>query len=162
MAEPTVEERSEQPYVGITRTITMTTFNEIADRLPEIFGWLDARGLAPAGAPFFRYHFIDMERELEVEAGVPVAAPVAGEGDIRAGVLPAGRYVTLHHVGHPDELIEVTAQLLAWADEQGLRFDKTDLTRSQRWGSRLEMLHSNPAEEPDMSKWRTELAFRLA
>jgi hypothetical protein len=32
----------------------------------------------------------------------------------------------------------------------------------ERWGSRLEIYETDPAEEPNMSKWTTQLAFRLA
>jgi hypothetical protein len=62
--EPTNVQRPAQPYVGITRSVTMATFAEVADRFPDIFGWPGARGVAPAGSPFFRYHVIDMAREL--------------------------------------------------------------------------------------------------
>jgi hypothetical protein len=31
----------------------------------------------------------------------------------------------------------------------------------ERWGSRLEIYLTDPAQEPDLSKWVTELAFRL-
>lgn len=62
-----------------------------------------------------------MERQLEIEAGVPVRTAVKGADEILAGILPAGRYATVTHVGHPDALIEVTAALLDWAAAQGLR-----------------------------------------
>lgn len=162
LSDPRVVERPDQPYAGITERVTMRTINRIADRMPEIFGWLAERDVAPASAPFFRYHVIDMERELEVEVGVPVAVPSADDGPVRAGVLPAGKYVTLTHVGHPDQLVDVTARLLAWAADQGLAFDVEESERGDRWGSRLEIWHTNPAEQPDPSKWETELAFRLA
>jgi effector-binding domain-containing protein len=157
-----IEERPAQPYVAIRRTITMETFPEIADRLPELFGWLAARGITPAGAPFFRYLVIDMEHELDVEAGVPVVTPVDGEGEVLAGALPAGRYAVTTHVGHPDELIAVTGAFLERAAADGLRWDATETDRGMRWGCRLEVLHTDPAEEPDMNKWETQLAFRLA
>lgn len=162
MHTPTVVERAEQPYVSIAKTVTMQTIPEIADRIPEIAGWLSARGIEPAGAPFLRYNVIDMERELEMEGGFPVPVPVEGEGDIQAGILPAGRYATVTHVGHPDQLIDVTAGLLSWAHEQGLRWDMSAADRGDRWGCRLEFYKTNPAVEPDMNKWETELAFRLA
>jgi effector-binding domain-containing protein len=158
----TVEEWPAQPYVAIRRTITMQTFTEIADRLPNVFGRLAARGIAPVGPPFFRYLMIDMERELDVEAGVPVAAPVDGEREVLAGVLPAGRYAVTTHVGHPDELIAVTGAFLERAAAEGLRFDSADTEHGTRWGCRLELLHTDPAEQPDMNKWETKLAFRLA
>jgi effector-binding domain-containing protein len=134
----------------------------VAARHAEVFGWLGARGLAPAGAPFFKYNVIDMTRELEVEAGVPVAAPVDGDGTVLFGVLPAGRYATLTHVGHPSELVDATKALLDWAAGQGLSWDVSPGDRGERWGSRLEIYLTDPSVEPDMSKWETELAFRLA
>jgi effector-binding domain-containing protein len=157
-----IVDRPAQPYVAIRRTITMETFLEIADRLPELFGWLGERGVAPAGPPFFRYLVIDMERELDVEAGVPVAAPVDGDGEVLAGVLPAGRYAATTHVGHPDELIAVTGAFQEEAAAQGLTFDTAETERGTRWGCRLELLLTNPAEQPDMNKWETRLAFLLA
>ncbi|MDR0341562.1 MAG: hypothetical protein LBI49_00340, partial [Nocardiopsaceae bacterium] len=81
-AEPTITERAVQPYAGIRGVTTMAQISSVADRLPEIFRWLAARGPVPAGAPFLRYHVINMERELEIEAGVPVAAAVSGDDTV--------------------------------------------------------------------------------
>ena len=159
--EPSIVERTEQPYVAIKGFITMDTFSAIADRLREVFAWLDDRAITPSGPPFFKYDVIDMERQLEVDAGVPIASVAEGDGDVFGHVLPAGRYVTLTHVGTPDQLISVTADLLAWADEHDLVWDVTDTAAGQRWGCRLEVLKTNPADEPDMTKWETELVFRL-
>src|SRR5262245_21876498 len=97
--EPTIVERPAQPYVAIRKVVTMDTIPEIADRLPAVFGWLAARGIAPAGPPFLKYNRIDMGGELEVEAGVPVPAPATGEGEVLAATLPAGRYATVTHLG---------------------------------------------------------------
>ncbi len=110
---------------------------------------------------FLRYHVVHMPR-LVVEAGVPVAAVVAGEGDVVSGVLPAGRYVTVTHVGHPDELLDVTATLLRWAEQQDLDWDMADTADGQRWGCRLEVYRTDPSDEPDLNKWETDLGFRLA
>jgi hypothetical protein len=32
----------------------------------------------------------------------------------------------------------------------------------ERWGGRLEIYLTDPSQEPDMSRWQTQLAFRLA
>ena len=160
--QPSVIDRDEQPYVGIRRAVTMQTFPEIADRMAGIYGWLAERGLEPAGPPFFRYLVIDMDRELVVEAGFPVAAPVEGDGEVFYDVLPAGRYVSVTHVGHPSELMGVTAELNAWADAQGLRWDVEQTPDGDRFASRLEIYKTDPRVQPDMSKWETELAFKLA
>ena len=154
--------REEQPYVAVRARVTMDGLGALAARLGEVAGWLDARGLAPAGAPFFRYNVIDMARELEMEAGFPVAAPTGGEGEIVPGVLPGGRYATLTHTGHPSELAGAARNLLGWAAAQGLKWDMTQTGQGERWGCRLELYLTDPREEPDMSKWVTQLAFRLA
>ncbi len=166
---PTVVERPEQPYVGLRSYVTMQTIAEIADRIPELFAWLGVHGIPPAGAPFFRYHVIDMERSLDVAVGVPVAAPppdlATGPepgGGVAGAVLPGGRFATVAHTGHPDDLLRVTGDLLAWADEEGLTWDARDTPEGQAWGCRLEEYLTDPAEQPDMSQWDMVLAFRLA
>ncbi|MEV4168472.1 GyrI-like domain-containing protein [Nonomuraea sp. NPDC049709] len=160
---PQIVEFPERPYAGVRRAITMTTFGLVGDRIGEIIGWLAERGIAPAGAPFLRYHSIDMANDrLVVEAGVPVATPVEGEGDILPGTLPAGRYVAVSHHGHLDQLAGVIESLLKWAGEQGLEWDMTDKDGVEHWGCRLELYNTNPMVEPDMNNWDTDLQFRLA
>ena len=162
MSEPTIVQRAAQPYMSITGLVTMQRIPEIADRLPEVFQWLAARGVEAAGPPFFKYNIIDMERELEIEVGVPVADVLEGDEVVRPGVLPAGRYASVTHVGHPQQLIDATAALLQWAAKQGLSWDVTQTDRGERWGCRLELYKTDPAVQPDMNEWETELAFRLA
>jgi effector-binding domain-containing protein len=161
-AEPAIVERPGQPYVAIRKSVTIETIHEIVDSLPVVFGWLRAHGIQPAGAPFFKYNLIDMPGRLEMEAGVPVAAVPAADGTVSTGVLPAGRYVTATHVGHPERLIDSTAELLAWAAGQGLKWDMVETPEGERWASRLELYQTDPAVEPDMNRWETGLAFRLA
>jgi effector-binding domain-containing protein len=161
-AEPEIVTRAEQPYAAIRARVAMAELGTMGARPPDVFAWLAARGLAPAGPPFFRYNVVDMARELEVEAGVPVAVPADGDGHVIAGTLPGGRYATLLHVGHPSGLEDATAALLAWAAGHGLKWDVTPEEDGERWGGRLEIYLTDPAQEPDMSKWQTQLAFRLA
>jgi effector-binding domain-containing protein len=103
-----------------------------------------------------------MMRELEVEAGAPVAAAVDGDDHMVSGVLPAGRYATLTHVGHPSELLGANKALLDWAAGLGLTWDSSPGDNGERWGCRLEIYLTDPSQEPDMSNWQTQLAFRLA
>lgn len=159
-AQPGINQRTEQPYVAIKTMATMRTLGQVAPPLhPEVRGWLRSRGVEVAGQPFFKYNVIDMGQQLEVEAGFPVAAPVTGEDKVIAGVLPAGRYATLWHTGHPKGLVGATGTLLNWAAQQGLAFDVTSTPDGERWGCRLEIYHDEPGQ--DMSEWETELAFKL-
>ena len=160
---PEIVTRAEQPYVAIRTQVTMEDLGTVVPPLnQEVFAWLGGRGVAPAGPPFWKYNVIDMAGKLEIEAGVSVAAAVAGDGRVVSGVLPAGRYATLTHVGHPSELMAATKALLDWAAGQGLTWDMTPGEGGDRWGCRLEFSLTDPSLEPDMSKWVTQLAFRLA
>jgi effector-binding domain-containing protein len=158
---PEITERGEQPYVAIRADVTMEQLPGLADRFGEVFGWLAERGVAPAGPPFFRYNGIDMARLLNVEAGVPVPAAVEGDDRVIARVLPAGRYGTSIHVGPYDGLIGAVDNLLQWADARGLEWDKSSADDGEHWGCRLEIYLTDPSQQPDPTKWETQLAFRL-
>ncbi|GAA2095370.1 GyrI-like domain-containing protein [Microlunatus panaciterrae] len=160
---PKIIQRDAQPYVSITANVTM---DSIGQELPPLHGeldaWLVSKGLQPAGPPFWKYNVIDMAGTMEVEVGCPVAEPVSSDGRVRAAVLPAGRYATLTHTGHPSELMPATGALLDWAAEQGLEWDVVDSADGPHWAARLEVYLSDPAEQPDMSTWVTELVFKVA
>lgn len=162
-SEPTVVERQPQPYVAIKVLVTMPELGEVVPPLHgEVFDWLAEHDATPSGPPFWKYNIIDMERELEIEAGVAVEQSLAGDGRVLAGTLPGGSYATLVHTGHPDQLIDATAALLDWGESRGLIWDRVDGTDGEQWGARLEFYLTDPDDEPDMNKWETELAFRLA
>jgi effector-binding domain-containing protein len=160
--EPTLAQHGDQPYVAIDGVVTTATIPEIADRLPEVFAWLAGKGIEPAGPPFFKYDVIDMDRELRMQVGVPVTELVAGDGPIVFGMMPAGRFATLRHVGHPSELAGATRELLDWAEREGLMFDMWRASDGEHWACRLEFYLTDPREEPDMNAWETLLAFRLS
>lgn len=159
MTNPKVEERPGRPYAGIRARVTMEELGRAVPPLwPEVFGWLGQRGVAPAGPPFLRYYVVEMDGELEVGAGVPTAASVAGDGRVEGDLLAAGRYAVLVHTGPLEDLVTATAELLRWGAEQGLRWQMD----GERWGGRIEWYFTDPAQEPDRGKWQTELAFLVA
>jgi effector-binding domain-containing protein len=145
----------------------MESFPSTVDRaFPELFGWMGAAGLAFAGAPFIRYLTIDMDRELEIEFGVPIspadAARVNGDDRVHIDHLPAGRYATLIHVGPYDQLVAANARLQDWALDQRLTFDTTAWPDGDSWAARFEIYTTNPTEEPDPDKWEVEITYKLA
>jgi effector-binding domain-containing protein len=156
--QPQVRDRQEQAYAGIPVTVTMATFPAAADTtFPELFGWLAEHGIAPAGPPFIRYHVIDMAADLEIEFGVPVDGPVQGAGRVRPGVLPAGQYLTLLHVGPYDGLVAANAAVQEWAGQQGITLAAS--ADGRRWPGRVEHYLSDPREVTDPARWETEVAY---
>ena len=162
MTEPRVEYRGEQHYMGIRTKATMQNLGTVIPQLyGEVFAWLAGHGIEPAGAPLTRYHVIDMESELDIELGVPVATPVPGDGRVQLGVLPAGRYAALVYTG-VENGVAANGALLEWGAQQGLVWDTYEAEGSDGFGARYESEITDPTEEPDMAKWETEVAIRLA
>ena len=160
--EPKIVERPAVPCVAIRATVTMRTIDTVAHRMGEVFGWLAARGQAPAGPPFIRYTTIDMAGDLDVEVGVPTEKPLPGEGEVVTGELPAGRYVWATHHGAPSGMVDSVRSVLEWANAQGLKFDSRQTERGEQWGCRIEFYNSDPTVVPNPADWVTDLAFRLA
>lgn len=162
-SEPVIEEYPARPYVAIRAIVSMDTIGTVVPPLnQEVNAWLAERGIAPSGPPFWKFNVIDMARSMELEAGTTVAEALTGDGRVLASLLPAGRYATVRHVGHPETLITATAALLDWAKSKGLRWDMSPSDEGERWGCRMEIYHTDPRDEPDMTKWETQLAFRIA
>ncbi|GHO49602.1 GyrI-like domain-containing protein [Ktedonospora formicarum] len=161
--EPKIDERPDTHYVGIR---TMASLQEMGNGLiprlhTEVYTWLKQQGVPPAGAPFIRYHVINMETKLDIELGVPVAGPIPDDERVRAGVLPAGRYASLIFTGIENG-IKGNGMLLDWGAEHGLKWDTFEAEGGDGFVSRYESEITDPADEPDPSKWDTEVAIRIA
>jgi effector-binding domain-containing protein len=162
IGEPKLDERNEQHYVGIRTQVPISQLKKvIPESLDELFPWLGKQGIEPAGAPFIRYHVINMEGKMDVEVGIPVANPVPGDGRITSSVLPAGRYASLIYRGTKNG-IKGNAALLEWGAAQGLQWDRWDDPNGDAFRARYESFLTDPADEPNQAKWDTEVAIRLA
>jgi effector-binding domain-containing protein len=160
--QPKLEDRPLLHYVGIRTQIPMTALpTVIPQSLDEVAVWLSKKGVSPAGAPFIRYHAINMETTLDVEVGWPVPAALPGDTRVSAGSLPAGRYVTLIYTDVKAG-IPANAALLEWGAGQGLDWDSWPTPAGDAFGARVETFLTNPEDEPDPAKWETEVAIRLA
>ncbi|WP_034260738.1 GyrI-like domain-containing protein [Actinospica robiniae] len=160
--EPVIEDWLEQPYLGLAGVVTLETIGMVEGRIPELLTYLAGEGIEPAGPVFVRYRVIDMFRRLEIEAGVPLAAPIRADGELHCDVLPAGRYVTYTHTGPSDEHIPVIGAIFEWADAQGLSWDVTPVAEGEQWGGRLAITLAGSPGDPDRGPLTTKFAFRLA
>lgn len=116
--------------------------------LPEVWSYLEERGVHPAGPPFARYHGF-REDLVDLEAGFPVTGPVAGEGRIFAGELPGGEVAATWHVGPYDTLSEAYRAIETWSQAQG----------REPAGSPWEIYWTDPGETPDPAEWKTEVLW---
>ena len=162
ITEPKLEDRPEQPTVGIRTQVPMKAFKKVIPQLlAEVFAWTEQQGIAPVGPPFMRFHVINMAGDMDVELGVPVATTMPGDGRVTAGALPAGRYATLVYTGVRNG-VKANAALLDWGAAHGLVWDRQDTEAGDAFAGRYESYLTDPAEEPDQKKWETEVAIRVA
>jgi effector-binding domain-containing protein len=141
---------------------TVTPFRgmfAVRDKLmDELYDWLDERSLG-FRYTFFRLHTVDMAGSMDVEVGVVTDEPVEGDGRISSGVLPAGRYATLTYINHG---LRANRTLIEWAEGQSLTFDCMADPAGDRFGCRYEAYLTDPRSERMKTRWRVELAIRLA
>jgi effector-binding domain-containing protein len=156
-----VVQRDAVPYAAIAIAVPMERLATAVPLNGVVFDWLAQQDVAPAGPPFWKYNVIDMAGQLELEVGVATAIPATADAQVGVGQLPAGRYLETVFHGHPDGLRQATADLLAYADAQGLTFDRTDSPTGDRWVARLEYYLTDPDNQPDMTQWDTTLSFKL-
>ena len=139
--DPEIRELSPRPAVTEVAVTDAEGLPALVDAsFPRLFGRLAELGVEPAGPPFIRY--LRTGAELELELGIPVG-PDAGQSE----VLPGGRAAVLRHVGPFSGLRAACERLFRWVDEQG------EAAAGPFW----ESYETNPREEPDASRWVTEI-----
>lgn len=162
-APPQIEHRELRHYAGVRARLSACEFAASIDHgWPRIRTWLAGRGLEPAGPPFIRYCVLGHDDTFEIDLGVPVDGPVASDGEVHAGVLPAGRYVVLRHTGPYDGLPGAHARLRRWAGERGVTFDRWPTGHGEAWRASAEHYLIDPCDEPDPARWLVELAYLTA
>jgi len=154
-----IDQRPERPYMGV-RFIApyskMSPQTDLAHR--ELLKWFKEQGIVPAAPPFLRYHVINMKGDMDLEYGIPVDAPFAGSGRVKAAVLPAGRYVSHIYSGGG---FQGNKSLIKRSRARGLEFDCWDTEQGDNFRCRYEMFLTDPKVEPRKTKWSIELAIKL-
>ena len=154
---PAVVEQPERHTAGIRVTTPFRGMFAVRDELlAELYGWLGDRAGGPA---FLRLHVVDMAGPMDIEVGIVTPAPVAGDGRVTAGVLPAGRYAAMTYVGHGRR---ANGALIDWALARRLAFDVAGDPAGEKFGCRYEAYLTDPRTERRKNRWRIGLAIRLA
>jgi effector-binding domain-containing protein len=140
--DPEIRELSPQhAVVEVTVTDAAGIPAAVDSGFPRLFGRLADLGVEPAGPPYIRY--LRTGAEMELELGIPVG-PDAGQ----SSGLPGGRVAVLRHVGPFSGLRDACERLQEWAGDRAA-------------GPFWESYVTNPREEPDSSKWVTEIVLPL-
>ena len=161
ITKPEIETRKEQHTLGIRKPVPMSELkNVIPAYSHEVFQFLKACNIAPAGPSFLRFHVIDMAGNMDVEIGVIVPKGTPGEGKIVPGTIPAGRYATLIYTGLDG--YQASRTLMEWAQKKGVTWDRWDDPHGDAFRSRIELSLNDPAAEPDVKKWETLVAIKQA
>ena len=160
IGEPKIVERTEQPYLGIRfQTPYRGMFAQANKQFNILNKWLRQHGVTPAGPRLLRYHVIDMAGDMDIEAGVLVAAPLPGNELVKPGRLPAGPYASLIYTGLG---LAANKALLDWIRENNLPLDKWAGPKGDAFACRYEAYLTNPKNEPRKKQWEIELAMKLA
>jgi effector-binding domain-containing protein len=114
--------------------------------LAELKAAVDAQGIALAG-PWFTHHLRIDPEIFDFEICVPVTAPVAAVGRVRAGQWPAMTVARAVYHGGYEGLATAWAEFDAWIAANG-HTPGPDL-----W----ERYVAGPESNPDPASWRTEL-----
>jgi len=118
----------------------------MGEAFAKVFAAVTSSGGVPVGPVFSRY-FDFGDETVDFEAGIVVTAPFRGDGEVRASTIGDCEAAVTVHVGPYDTLSSTYEALQAWIKTQG----RTPATAM--W----EVYLTDPDQEPDPSKWRTEV-----
>jgi hypothetical protein len=157
---PSIDRRAPQHYMGIRFVTPFKGMSAaIAKHAAIAEAWLASSGVRPSGAHFVRYHVIDMRGAMDLSYCVPVRTLLPPAGAVRPETLPGGRFAHLVYSGGG---IAGNRALIEWVRGQQLEFDRHDTPEGDAFAARCETRLTNPSEEPRRSRWRIEVAIKLA
>ena len=140
---------SETPILYMRRRVQQSEIGAaLGELLPGVYAYAMKNGIPLAGQPVCRYCEWS-NAGVTLEAGIPVATPAQGEGDVLAGALQAGSAATTVHVGPYDSLHGAHAAIEAWLGEHALK----------PAGDPWEVYVTDPGEVPNPAEWQTEVVW---
>lgn len=126
------------------------TFAELSDRFrdnfTEIVVFMKKNSIKPAGHFYGLYHSFSDEK-VDFDAGISVEGNIQPEGRINMSETHGGKAVMTVFAGHYDDLNKAWKKFADVVDAAGYKLA----------GPCFEVYITGPAEEPDSTKWITEL-----
>jgi effector-binding domain-containing protein len=149
--EVTEEMRDELPTGTVRVKTTLNTISDDIGRIyHQVFSYLDDAGAQPAGGPFAWYHDMSGD-EIDMEAGVPVGAPMAGNEQVKPSTLPGGPVAVVWYTGpYGDQMVPAYEAIEQWMNNNGFE------TAGGPW----EFYWTDPAETAP-EDYRTEIVWPI-
>ena len=149
---PKVTKADAQETAVIRLTIPRAEIrNVMGPGIGELMATVAAQGIATAG-PWFTHHLRMDPQIFDFEIGVPVTAPVAPAGRVKAGHLPATKLARTVYRGPYEGLGAAWGEFDAWIAGQG----------HKPQGDLWECYVAGPESSSDPGSWKTELNRPLA
>lgn len=158
------EERRAINYIGFPVSARFSEFGAPGgpnDAIPRIYQWLGEHHVTPLGGPLYVYRHIGSSDDMvDLTVAVPISEPVKPTDGLVLGGLPAGTYVVGRHVGAPDAIPAAHSRVKKWAEANGHCLNVLHDDNGGLWTGHAEHFLTDPTEEPDPSKWVTDLLFK--
>jgi effector-binding domain-containing protein len=159
VSTPQIENREAQPYMGIRATVPFKgMFASFDQLLKELRTWVKQHGLEHEGPFLLRYHVIDMNGSMQIEAGFMVSQHGPATERIKPGLLPAGRYATLTYSGSG---LQGNKALIEWAQHNSVAWDRHDDPAGDAFACRYEAFPSDVRLVPRKTQ-NVQLAIKVA
>ena len=108
----------QQTAVVVVTTPTGSISGAMGQAFGTVFAALGRLGIAPAGPALCKYTAYS-EESVTFEAGVPLAEPFAGDGDVVGSEVGGVEAAVAVHVGPYDTLTRTYGALQSWIESQG-------------------------------------------
>jgi len=108
-------EKPEQPILSIRiRTSVSDLPKHIGAGYGKMEEYIKKEGKFLSGIPFVAFHSFDDMTDMDVEIGFPIAAPLSGADEIKAGVIPAGKVVSCMYLGPYSQMESLYNEIMDW------------------------------------------------
>src|SRR5262245_38391750 len=152
--------KPERPYLGIRfETPFDGMFALVTKALKELRKWSKENSLSDEGPYFLRYYHCDMKSIMDVEVGLITNAGLVGQGRIKPGSLPKGRYAALVYRGNG---LRGNQALMKWAKDNGHKFDLIDANLAESYVCRYEAYLTDYRIESRKLLWDVEMSIKIA
>ena len=159
MGPASIVDKPERPYLGIRLSTPFGgMFAVITKALKELRKWSKENSLSDEGPYFVRYYHCDMKSMMDVEVGLMTNSGLVGQGRIKPGSLPKGRYATLVYRGNG---LRGNQALMKWSRDNGVTFDPLVTDQAESYVCRYEAYLTDYRIESRKLLWDVEMSIKI-